>query len=136
MPRNGRGAYFDSSRSGAWPWSCIANARSYRPVSSVTIIPPSPQVIVLYSLKLYVPAIPNEPTLLPLYDAPNAWAQSSMSAMPCLSAIALSSSIRATPPSMWTTRIAAVRGVIFASTSAGSRSKVWSISARTGVAPV
>ena len=33
-------------------------------------MPPSPQVIVLYSLKLYVPAIPNEPTLLPLYDRP------------------------------------------------------------------
>ena len=66
MPRNGRGAYFDSSRSGAWPWSCIAKARSYRPSSSVTIMPPSPQVIVLNSLKLNVPAAPNPPTPRPL----------------------------------------------------------------------
>ena len=100
-------------------------------------MPPSPHVIVLYSLKLYVPAVPNDADAVPLYVAPNAWAQSSMSAMPCLSAIALSSVDPGRPaehvddedrrPSA---------GVIFASTSAGSRSNVWSISARTGVAPV
>ena len=84
-------------------------------------------------MKLHAPAFPIDPTTRPLYTAPNACAQSSISGSPCSSATAFSSSIRAGFPIICTTMIAFVCGVIFARTSSASRLNVRSISASTGI---
>ncbi|MOA58690.1 hypothetical protein D3C78_1831310 [compost metagenome] len=71
--------------------------------------------------KLVVPMVHRLPERLPCWLAPKLCAPSSITAMPCLAAMALMASKSAHWPYRLTGMIALVRGVIAASSSAGSR---------------
>ena len=80
---------------------------------------------------------PQLPALCPSKLAPNAWAASSISAIPCRSASSRNAPQSPGCPKMCTSTIARVRSVTAASAATGSRQSVTgSMSAKTGVAPV
>ena len=99
-------------------------------------MPPSPVVMVLTASNEKIPTFPNVPSALPLHFPPHDCAVSSRTGIPCLSAISIIFSIFAGAPHIWTGIIAFVLDVILFSRSFGSRQRVSSISANTGVAPV
>jgi len=79
---------------------------------------------------------PNDPTRLPLYRAPGAWAQSSMSLSLCFLASAIISFMSPGSPEKWTNTIALVFFVIARSIASGVMLRVRSsMSAKTILAP-
>ena len=105
--------------------------------SFVVTMPPSPPVVMILSWqKLHAPTWPMLPTLRPLYWAPCAWAQSSITFSPCVSASAMMASISQGQPAKWTQMIALVFGVsTLAMVTALRLPLSASTSANTGVAP-
>ena len=100
-------------------------------------MPPSPPVVMILSWQNdHAPTCPMLPTDLPLYFAPCAWAQSSITHKSCSFAKSMMPSISAGIPARWTTMMALVFGVSAALMV--SALMFWlfkSTSANTGFAP-
>src|SRR3546814_13264664 len=80
--------------------------------SSVVTMPPSPPVVMILSWqKDHAPTWPIAPTLRPLYRAPCACAQSSITAKPCFVARVMIGSLSAGQPARSTTLAPRARDV-------------------------